>query len=738
MQSLFNNQYNNLASKGRYGDTMLAHINPQEAGMLRAMGGAGTINPQTGLREFYGMQPIPIWQQFAPEPEPLPSLGQALAPEAAQAVAQDLPKITVPEYRTGGYGGVTPAYEKVSDEFKQYADLGPATGMGGGRQVQGYTVPTNQTFQGQPLVSKYDEKGNFQHLTIQTGYELIPDPNQPNIMARPLINEKGQLIDYGVFDNNANGNGGFGDFLSSAIQDFGPMIALGLGANYLAGSGLLGGAGAAGGATGGTLAGMGTGAAGAAATAAATGIPLAALTAGGATEAGLLAGGGSSGGLAGFGTGAAGVNATAAATGLTPAALGVTGLTSALPISGVPTPTSTPPVGSGSPLSGATPSVVTPAATTGIPPVVSAAGSTITPSMLDSIAKATGISVDTLKTFAPSVIQGILGATGSVLTANQATDAAKTQADAQIRAAQIAADAARFRPVGVTTRFGSSNFQTDAQGNVIGAGYTPSAEILGYQNRLSTLANQGLTGAEGAQAAYSPLTGAAQNLFSLGQSYLAKTPEQAAQEYIAKQTALLAPSRENQLAELRNRQFQTGRGGVATSQGGNLMNTNPEMAAYYNSLAQSNLVLAANADQEARNRITYGAGLFDTGAGLQGKYYAGQTAALAPFTNPMDVTSGLERLAQQPLDLSTAIGQKVSTANANVGQLTGQGIINAAGTMAPANAYSLGGNLLSGAANSPVLASAVNKAFGNTQPTQQQYTYDPVSKQFVPVQQFVA
>jgi len=44
-----------LASKGRYGDTMLAHINPEEAALLKSRGGAGTINPKTGLREFYGM-----------------------------------------------------------------------------------------------------------------------------------------------------------------------------------------------------------------------------------------------------------------------------------------------------------------------------------------------------------------------------------------------------------------------------------------------------------------------------------------------------------------------------------------------------------------------------------------------------------------------------------------------------------------------------------------------------------
>lgn len=42
-----------LASKGRKGDTMLAHITPQEAALLKARGGAGTMNPDTGLPEFY-------------------------------------------------------------------------------------------------------------------------------------------------------------------------------------------------------------------------------------------------------------------------------------------------------------------------------------------------------------------------------------------------------------------------------------------------------------------------------------------------------------------------------------------------------------------------------------------------------------------------------------------------------------------------------------------------------------
>ena len=41
-----------LRKKGRGRDTMLAHITPEEAKLLKARGGSGTINPDTGLPEF--------------------------------------------------------------------------------------------------------------------------------------------------------------------------------------------------------------------------------------------------------------------------------------------------------------------------------------------------------------------------------------------------------------------------------------------------------------------------------------------------------------------------------------------------------------------------------------------------------------------------------------------------------------------------------------------------------------
>jgi hypothetical protein len=42
-----------IASQGKNGDTMIAHINPAEAALLKTLGGSGTINERTGLPQFY-------------------------------------------------------------------------------------------------------------------------------------------------------------------------------------------------------------------------------------------------------------------------------------------------------------------------------------------------------------------------------------------------------------------------------------------------------------------------------------------------------------------------------------------------------------------------------------------------------------------------------------------------------------------------------------------------------------
>ena len=215
--------YKDLAAKGRNGDTMLAHITPEEAALLKARGGAGTINPETGLPEFYGQSQMKYLAENPVALEPLPVLAQAFDLAEFQYVPDKLNTTTVPATSMGGMGSMSPAYEKVSDNYLQYADRAPALGMGGGRQIQGYSVPTEQTFQGKPLEAKYDAKGNFQYIGIAGGDVLIPDPNQPNIASSPRFNKTGGIVDYGVFDLSKRDTGSFGSMVREIGTELGPI-----------------------------------------------------------------------------------------------------------------------------------------------------------------------------------------------------------------------------------------------------------------------------------------------------------------------------------------------------------------------------------------------------------------------------------------------------------------------------------------------------------------------------------
>lgn len=298
-----------------------------------------------------------------------------------------------------------------------------------------------------------------------------------------------------------------------------------------------------------------------------------------------------------------------------------------------------------------------------------------------------------------ALIGGGLGLLGSAMSGNAARDAAQTSANAQLQAGREAAEAARFRPVGITTRFGSSNFQFDPQGYLTGAGYSVSPELKAYQDRLMSLTGQGLTQAEQAQAQYAPLTGAASGLFNLGQQYLAQSPEQVAQDYITRQQALLAPGRERESAALATRLQNTGRGGLAIAQGGGLQAANPEAAALANARAMQDLQLAAQANQAGQQQVQFGQGLFGAGAGLLGNYYAGQNAALAPFQSTLGLTGTIEQLGQNALDIGSTLGGRAMNTGATNALL--QGGLSAAQTAQRANAYSPWGSLFSGIGSNP-------------------------------------
>lgn len=134
-----------LASKGRYGDTMIAHINPQEAEMLMEEGGSGTINPMTGLPEFYFDDPgYSDADMSGAEGDVTDTSGIGEDPDATVAGGPE-------GDATGGVDTSTlSAPEGTSEEIEAFYGLAPGTlgpqgvGTGGPGEFAGFGVGRNK------------------------------------------------------------------------------------------------------------------------------------------------------------------------------------------------------------------------------------------------------------------------------------------------------------------------------------------------------------------------------------------------------------------------------------------------------------------------------------------------------------------------------------------------------------------------------------------------------------------
>ena len=433
-----------------------------------------------------------------------------------------------------------------------------------------------------------------------------------------------------------------------------------------------------------------------------------------ATDSGLLTAGGLGATVAGMGTGtglttgAGGLGLSTTGAGLGAAGTGA-GLTTAAALTGAGTGLGT---GLGTSLAGVGTGVAT-GVGTGLGTTLAGVGT--------GVGTALGTGLTTAATGLGGLTAAQLGAllsggltTGAGLLQQQTSREAAQRAQAMIDAETAAAkQAAQFRPIGMTTRFGTSQFQVDpVTGQLTSAGYTLSPEAKNAQDRLVKLAESGLVQAEGAQAQFAPLQTGAQNLFNLGNQYLAQSPQDVAQNYLNQQMALLQPGREMELANLQNRLQQQGRGGLSVAQGGTLGATTPELQALYNARATQEAQLAANAQQYGQQNVAFGAGLLGTGAQTMGNYYAGQQAAYQPYTTALGQVQGLEQLAQQPLTMGAALGQQAAQAGANVGRLGLSGAEFstrlATGPAATTNPYS---TLLSGLGSSPAFGQALGGLF---------------------------
>ncbi len=372
-----------------------------------------------------------------------------------------------------------------------------------------------------------------------------------------------------------------------------------------------------------------------------------------------------------------------------------------------------------------------------------------------------------------AIIGAGIGLLGSSMQADAAQSAAAQSANAQLEAARIAAEEARFRPVGITTRFGTSQFGFDDRGRLTSAGYNVAPEIAAIRDRLLSQAGQEGLSAQAMQRA--------QGLFGLGEQFLptsttataspealayaqqlrgvagqvmptAYDPTAAAQQYVEQQRALLQPERERTLAGVRQNLFNTGRGGLAVAQGGDLAATNPEMAAYYNALAQQERQLAAQGSEIGRQRLrediqlgtTLGAGALDTqqraeeiarrnllsdlstGTGLFSTGLQLASGGYAPLQTQIGLASTLEDLGRSPLDIGSALGGRIAAAGAQAGQSLLTGGVRAANALQPSQSLSpFGSTLISAAQNQQLTSGIGNWLSGLNAAGNPNYTVDP-------------
>lgn len=291
------------------------------------------------------------------------------------------------------------------------------------------------------------------------------------------------------------------------------------------------------------------------------------------------------------------------------------------------------------------------------------------------------------------IIGTVANIAGGLLGGSKASQAANQQATAFRDAATWARNQAAFQPFGITTGFGSSNFQIDpTTGKVVSAGYSLSPQLQNVQNQiagqfgnynLNPDVSQFQTSANQAFGAGTELYNRGQGLFGVGQSYL-MSPAQAEADYMARTAAALAPERERARATTANQVFRTGRTGLAT--GGTttgMLQSNPEFAALYNAQAQQDLNRALQAQEEGRKNVRLGADLYGAGGSLFGQGLAQnrggvgfleaipayQASAYAPLRTSLGLFSDIEKLGMTPYDMSLALGKTISDAGARQGEI---------------------------------------------------------------------
>jgi len=212
-----------LASKGRRGDTMLAHITPKEAKKLKKMGGSGTTNPETGLPEFFGEDGFDYPVFDAPAVE-------APAPVVEAPVQADMPPFQAAQVQSPDTYAQTfgQADLPANSPYSENVGVTEAGGFGnfasnlfgGGQQAgtavsaTGTPLPPPRGFTAEQTADYYSQGATPEDQGVQTQIQ----PTSEDVAKAQGGDSSGLLGKMGLSDLLKVGVGGIGALMGRSQQ----------------------------------------------------------------------------------------------------------------------------------------------------------------------------------------------------------------------------------------------------------------------------------------------------------------------------------------------------------------------------------------------------------------------------------------------------------------------------------------------------------------------------------------
>jgi len=190
---LIKHLYTDIAAMGDGGDTTLAHVNEKEVALLKAHGGAGTINPRTGLIEFKGKgggssAPAPTTQESVSYSSNLPEYAEPYYKEQMKQVAKEV-------YTTDSRGNVIGV--KPSAVYKGPRVAGfRADQTSAQDQTRALTDPVQIGQASRYLKSAADSAGSTGSAGLTRAFDYRPDTITDETVTTERFTDPGVAANY--------------------------------------------------------------------------------------------------------------------------------------------------------------------------------------------------------------------------------------------------------------------------------------------------------------------------------------------------------------------------------------------------------------------------------------------------------------------------------------------------------------------------------------------------------------